>query len=96
MDPSALSDRARALLAFERDWPTRRTLEGGSKQDAVRGTFGISAARYYQLLAGLVDHPGAEAHDPLLVRRLRRRRRNRLGPAPATGLADQSDHGVTK
>jgi Protein of unknown function (DUF3263) len=54
----------------------------------VRTRFGMSAARYYQLLNRLIDQPEALEHDPMLVQRLRRlrevRRRRRfarrLGP----------------
>lgn len=59
-----------AILDFERDW---RSYEGG-KDAAVRERFGISSARYYQLLARLVESPAAAEHDPLLIARLRRRR----------------------
>lgn len=92
MSRSALTDRERAVLDFERDWTGRR----GGKGRAIEVAFGFSAARYYQVLADLVDHPAAHNHDPLLIRRLRRRRRTRLDPTTATGLADQSDRGVTK
>jgi len=65
--------RTRALLDFERDWQAHE----GRKQEAIQQRFGITAARYYQLLAKTLDDPGAEAHDPLTVRRLRRRRAER-------------------
>lgn len=65
-----LSDRDRALLAFEAEW--RR--HGGAKEEAIRAEFGITPARYYQLLDRLIDTADALAHDPLLVRRLRRLR----------------------
>ncbi len=68
-----LSDRDVAILDFERDW---RSYEGG-KDAAIRERFGISSARYYQLLARLLDSPAAAAQDPLLIARLRRRRARR-------------------
>lgn len=65
-----LGTRERALLDFERDWPQHR----GHKLAAIHERFGISPARYYQLLARLVAEPAALAYDPLTVRRIRRRR----------------------
>jgi hypothetical protein len=81
----ALSDRDCAILDFERAW----WKEPGSKEDAIRTRFDLSATRYYQLLGGLVDSPDAEAYDPLVVRRLRRvrdrRRRRRYEGRSAGG-----------
>ncbi|WP_125131452.1 DUF3263 domain-containing protein [Microbacterium sp. 10M-3C3] len=65
-----LSDRDRAILAFEAEW--RR--HGGAKEEAIRAEFDMPPARYYQLLGRLIDTADALAHDPLLVRRLRRLR----------------------
>lgn len=67
---SVLSERDRALLSFERSW----WKEEGSKERAVRERFGMSATRYYQMLNDLIDSPAALAEDPMLIRRLRRRR----------------------
>lgn len=39
--------------------------------------FDISATRYYQELNALIDSEAALAHDPLLVKRLRRMRSSR-------------------
>ncbi|HYT78183.1 MAG TPA: DUF3263 domain-containing protein [Actinomycetota bacterium] len=72
------------ILEFERNW----WKVSGRKALAVRARFGMSAARYYQLLNRLIDQPEALEHDPMLVQRLRRlreaRRRRRfarrLGP----------------
>ena len=69
----SLSERDRAVLEFERCWWTR----SGRKEDAIKQRFGLSAARYRQILAVLIDLDEAEALDPLLVRRLRRRRDER-------------------
>ncbi|MEV7007396.1 DUF3263 domain-containing protein [Streptosporangium sp. NPDC051022] len=71
--PRPLTDRERELLAFERQW----WRYPGAKEQAIRETFDISATRYYQLLAELVDRPEALAHDPMLVKRLRRLREAR-------------------
>lgn len=65
-----ISDRDRAFLVFEGEW--RR--HGGAKEEAIRAEFDLSPARYYQLLGRLLDDPAALASDPMLVRRLRRRR----------------------
>ncbi|WP_285135949.1 DUF3263 domain-containing protein [Microbacterium sp. lyk4-40-TSB-66] len=79
-----LSDRELTFLAFEGEW--RR--HAGAKEEAIRAEFGLTPARYYQVLGRLIDTPDALAHDPMLVRRLRRRRdeaadrhRSRLGRA---------------
>lgn len=69
----ALSERERAVLDFERGWWT----EGGTKEEAIRERFDMSPARYYQVLNGLLESPDAVAYDPLVVRRLRRRRDHR-------------------
>ena len=63
-----LSDRDLAILAFEGEW--RR--HAGAKEEAIRADLGISPARYYQLLGRLIDTADAQAHDPMLVKRLRR------------------------
>lgn len=66
----ALTDRDRAILDLERGW----WLLPSSKGAAIRDRLGISPTRYYALLHLLIDDPDAAAHDPLLVRRLRRAR----------------------
>ncbi len=40
----------------------------------MRSQFGLSAARYYQVLNSLLDSPDALAYDPMLVKRLQRMR----------------------
>ncbi len=79
-----LSDRDRAILDFERSWWS----EPGTKQEAIRARFGLSPARYYEVLRSLARSPAAAAYDPLVVRRLRRsqtsRRRARLEGRPAS------------
>jgi hypothetical protein len=85
LDGSGLSDRERALLAFERAWWQRQSPP--TKADAIRLELRLSTARYYTLLDGLLDSPDALAYDPLLIRRLRRhrsdRRRARLTGEPS-------------
>ena len=73
-----LEDRSRAILDLERGWWQQE----GSKERAIRQRFGLSAARYYQILNSLIDSPEALRYDPLLMKRLRRlrtaRRRQRF------------------
>lgn len=68
-----LSERDRAILAFERQW----WKYAGAKETAIRELFGLSATRYYQILNALIDTPDALAADPLLVKRLLRMRATR-------------------
>ena len=68
--PPRLSERDEAVLAFERQW----WRHVGAKEEAIRATFSLSAARYYQILGALVDSPLALAFDPMLVKRLQRMR----------------------
>lgn len=67
---SALSERDREILEFERHW----WKYAGAKETAVREKFDMSSTRYYQVLNALIDRPEALESDPLLVRRLRRLR----------------------
>ena len=72
-EESALSDRDREILEFERHW----WKYAGAKEQAIRELFDMSATRYYQVLNALIDTPAALAADPLLVKRLRRLRATR-------------------
>ena len=69
----ALTDREQQILAFEQKW----WKHAGSKEQAIRDTFSLSATRYYQLLNGLLDNPAALEHDAVLIGRLRRLRSTR-------------------
>jgi hypothetical protein len=75
--------RLEDVLEFE-----RTVAPGPSKELEVRRRFGISAARYHQLLDRLIDLPEALRYDPVLVGRLRRlredRRRARFALPPPT------------
>lgn len=81
----ALSERDRAILDFERSW----WAEPGPKSQTIRARFGLSSARYYQVLSRIVDSEEALVRDPLVVRRLRRsrdeRRRRRYEGRSARG-----------
>ena len=68
-----LSARDAEILSFERQW----WKFAGAKEQAIRDKFQMSATRYYQILNALIDKPEALAHDPLLVKRLRRLRATR-------------------
>ena len=74
------------ILDFERNW--RKV--SMRKEIAVRGRFGISPARYYQLLNRLIDQPEALEHDPMLVQRLRRLRETRRRRRFARRLGPQT------
>ena len=68
-----LSERDAQILEFERQW----WKYSGSKEQAIRELFGLTATRYYQVLNVLIDTPEALAADPMLVKRLRRMRSSR-------------------
>lgn len=66
-------DRDARILEFER----RAWSHPGAKEEAIRVELGLNSARYYQLLNAVIESPAAFAHDPMLVRRLRRLRDGR-------------------
>ncbi|MGA1837453.1 DUF3263 domain-containing protein [Herbiconiux sp. 11R-BC] len=78
-----LSDRDARILRFERSW----WKHAGAKEQAIRKDFGLSSARYYQLLGALIDSPAALAHDPMLIKRLQRVRDARLAARSARLLS---------
>jgi hypothetical protein len=80
-----LSERDQAILAFERQW----WKYAGAKEQAVRELFDMSATRYYQVLNALIDDPAALAHDPMLVKRLRRMRSSRQRARTARRLGTE-------
>jgi hypothetical protein len=77
-----LTAREREILAFERHW----WKFAGAKEQAVRELFDLSGTRYYQVLNALIDRPEALAHDPMLVKRLRRMRQTRQRARSSHGL----------
>lgn len=81
--PQPLIPREAEMLAFERQW----WKFAGAKEQAIRELFDMSATRYYQVLNTLIDRPEALAHEPMLVKRLRRTReaRRRSGSARSLG-----------
>jgi hypothetical protein len=68
-----LTERQREMLRFERTW----WRHAGSKEQAIRENFDLSATRYYQMLNRLLDRPEALEFDPIVVGRLRRLRATR-------------------
>jgi hypothetical protein len=83
-EPAELTDFERQVLEFERQW----WRYAGAKEESIREVFAISATRYYQTLGALIDRPEALAHDPMLVKRLRRMRtaRQRARTARRLGI----------
>lgn len=72
-ESSELDERSQRILALERQW----WKYAGAKEQAIAQLFSISATNYYQLLNTLIDTDAALAHDPMLVKRLRRLRTTR-------------------
>lgn len=68
-----LTLRDEEILKFEREW----WKHSGSKENAIRDIFDMSATRYYQILNALIDTEAALDFDPMLVKRLRRIRLDR-------------------
>ncbi len=68
-----LTLRDQEILKFEREW----WKHSGSKENAIRDLFDMSATRYYQILNALIDTEAALDFDPMLVKRLRRIRLDR-------------------
>ena len=65
-----LSERDIQILDFERSW----WKHAGVKEQAIKERFEMSATRYYQVLNELIEDPAAMAHDPILIKRLKRLR----------------------
>ncbi len=82
-DPAGLTEREVQMLALERNW----WKYAGAKEQAIRELFDLSATHYYQLLNALIDTEAALAHDPMLVKRLRRLRTSRQRARTARRLS---------
>ncbi|MGH2755778.1 MAG: DUF3263 domain-containing protein [Actinomycetota bacterium] len=65
-----LSEKEIEILDFERSW----WKHAGVKEQAIKERFEMSATRYYQVLNELIENPAAMAHDPILIKRLKRLR----------------------
>ncbi|PYI39355.1 DUF3263 domain-containing protein [Arthrobacter psychrolactophilus] len=79
-----LDPRAAQMLELERQW----WKYAGAKEQAIRDTFNLSATHYYQVLNALIDTDAAMAHDPMLVKRLRRLRTSRQQARSARRLGN--------
>lgn len=83
---SPLGAREQQMLALERQW----WKYAGAKEQAIRELFDLSATHYYQLLNALIDSEDALAHDPMLVKRLRRLRTSRQRARTARRLGSDA------
>jgi hypothetical protein len=83
---SKLAERDQKMLALERQW----WKYSGAKEQAIRELFDMSATQYYQVLNALIDTEDALAHDPMLVKRLRRLRTSRQRARTARRLGSDS------
>jgi hypothetical protein len=70
MSKSELTELELLTLAFERQW----WCHAGAKESAIKETFGLAPAAYYQLLSVLIDNEVAYELEPMLIKRLRRLR----------------------
>lgn len=77
-----LTDRQQRMLVFERQW----WKHAGARDDAVRELFGCSPGRYRAELGKLIEQPAARSFDPLVVKRLQRRRGAGNGGRHPAGL----------
>lgn len=68
-----LSEQDQKILGLERQW----WKYAGAKDQAISDQLTMSAVSYYQELNRLIDSEEALAHDPMLVKRLRRQREAR-------------------
>tara|TARA_B100000686_G_C16787198_1_gene976033 strand:- start:57 stop:362 length:306 start_codon:yes stop_codon:yes gene_type:complete len=80
----ALTQRDQKIIDFEGSW-----WMGSEPKDAqIRQLFDLSTTRYYQLLTELLDDDAALEYDPLVVRRLRRRRDRRRNRPELQAIED--------
>jgi hypothetical protein len=87
--PASLSERDQRVLDFERRW----WRHVGAKEEAISEVFGLSTARYYQLLNSVIDTPEALRYDPILVGRLLRARDSRVRARAARRFPTSSPSG---
>ena len=74
---TSLTDRQLRILTFERQW----WKHVDARTASVRELFQCSPLQYRRELDEIIDRPDALAYDPLLVKRLRRRREARAAAA---------------
>lgn len=80
-----LTEQESAILQFEKAW----WRYAGAKESAISELFGMTAARYYQVLNAVLDNPAALKEEPILVKRLRRMRSQRHQNRSARRLATE-------
>ncbi len=85
---AGISERDARVLDFEREW----WRHAGAKEEAIRQAFGLSAARYYQLLNVVIDTADALRYDPMLVSRLLRARDARTTARASRSFTTPSTH----
>jgi hypothetical protein len=78
-----LDQRARQTLDLEASW----WRHAGTKDAAIREVFAEEPEVYYRRLGRLIDDADALVHAPVLIRRLRRQRAQRLGSRSGRRLA---------
>lgn len=67
--PQVMPDELVAVLRFEARYANA---SDDRRAELVRVAFGLSLTRYRQRLLRAIEHPGAEAVEPVTVNRLRR------------------------
>lgn len=65
-----LSERHAAMIDFERSWWSNEA----PRDEIIRERFQCSPDEYHAELTMVLDDPDALAHDPMVVRRLKRLR----------------------
>ncbi|NQY55843.1 MAG: DUF3263 domain-containing protein [Ilumatobacteraceae bacterium] len=85
-----LSERAAAMLDFERAWWNNDE----PREQVIRARFQCSPDEYHAELTMVLDDPQALDHDPLVVRRLKRMRlRARKARLDAASGGTGREHG---
>ena len=82
MSKHELTELELSILAFERQW----WRHAGAKESAIKETFGLAPAAYYQLLSVLIDSEVAHEAEPMLIKRLRRLRDARSAKRAGLGI----------
>jgi hypothetical protein len=72
-----LESRWQEILDFEKETELQASRSAVRKERAIRERFGVSAARYHQVLGRLLEGQDAFQYDPVLVQRLARVRETR-------------------
>lgn len=75
---TSLAESEHDMLRFEAAWPQH----SAAKEQAIAERWGLTAVRYYQVLARVSMSQAAVATDPFLAARIRRQR---AGRAPLLG-----------